>query len=272
MAVTRRRFLALLLVLPLAVACGRSDDRSVEVTSDGTAVPSPAAKPTATATSTPEPIALSPTPPPSRLDPEDPRGFSYPIADACLPGSDRLMPNAVREYRNGFHEGIDWYDLAGCASVGEGTPVLAMYGGVVVRADRDYEEITAQQVADLAARTAQQGFSDDDTLDSYRGRQIWIDHGNGIVTRYAHLLSIEEGIDVGVEVRRGQPIGEVGESGTPESVTDPGTENHLHAEVRVGDSFLGDSLPLIEVRALYETLFGPEAGEAASQDEGYDEG
>ena len=272
MAVTRRRFLALLLVVPLAVACGRSEDRSVQVTEDGTPVPSPAANATATATSTPEPIALSPTPPPSRLDPEDLRGFTYPIAGACLPDSDRLMPNASREYRNGFHEGIDWYDLAGCARVGEGTPVLAMYGGVVVRADLDYQEITAQQVVDLAARTARQGFSDKDALDIYRGRQIWIDHGNGIVTRYAHLLSIAEGIDVGVEVRRGRPIGAVGESGTPESVTNPGTENHLHAGVRVGDSFLGDGLPPLEVRALYETLFGPEAGEAASQDGASDEG
>jgi hypothetical protein len=47
----------------------------------------------------------------------------------------------------------------------------------------------------------------------------------------------------------------VGESGTPEAVTNPGVEIHLHWEVRVGDSFLGADLPSNEVRALYEGLF-----------------
>ena len=53
-------------------------------------------------------------------------------------------------------------------------------------------------------------------------------------------------------------IGAVGESGTPESVIAPGTEMHLHAEVRVEDSFLGAGLDIVEVRALYARLFGSE--------------
>ena len=77
------------------------------------------------------------------------------------------------------------------------------------------------------------------------------------MTRYAHLLTITDGIGVDVEVSRGQEIGTIGESGTPESVIAPGTEMHLHYEVRVGDSFLGAGLPAAEVRALYERLFGP---------------
>ena len=46
-----------------------------------------------------------------------------------------------------------------------------------------------------------------------------------------------------------------GESGTPESVTDPGTEAHLHFEIRVGDSYLGKGLPPDEVRQLYLQAF-----------------
>ena len=255
---------ALLLSL-LVIACGRSDDRAVEVSADGTPVgtltPSPTAAgatSSATATATPAPLPIDPTAPPSRLDPEDLRGFAQPIEGACFPTSDRLIPNAPREYRNGIHEGVDYYDLAVCVPVGEGTPVVAMYGGVVIRADLAYVDITAQQVNELAAKTAQQGFSDGATLDIYRGRQIWIDHGNGVVTRYAHLLEIAGGIDIGVEVQRGQVIGAVGESGTPESISAPGTENHVHVEVRVGDGFLGAELGVLEVRALYERLFGPE--------------
>jgi len=40
-------------------------------------------------------------------------------------------------------------------------------------------------------------------------------------------------------------------------VTDPGTEIHLHFEIRVGDSFLGAGLDKDLVRQLYEQAFSP---------------
>jgi murein DD-endopeptidase MepM/ murein hydrolase activator NlpD len=242
----------------LAAACGDDADAGLDVTpSTATASPTATSTPELTATATPE--ALVP-------DPEDPRGFAYPVAGACLPDSDRLMPNAPREYRNGIHEGVDFYPGLACADVALGTPAMAMFDGVVIRADLAYQDITPDQVNELAARTAAQGFTDDETLDIYRGRQVWIDHGNGVVTRYCHLSGIADGIELGAAVKQGDVVGYVGESGTPESVTAPGTELHLHAEVRIGDSFLGAGLPPAEVRALYERLFAPadddEAGAA----------
>lgn len=56
------------------------------------------------------------------------------------------------------------------------------------------------------------------------GRTVEIDHGDGVVTRYAHLSSVEVGI--GEVVRRGQIVGQVGSSG---NATGP----HLHFEVIV---------------------------------------
>ena len=100
------------------------------------------------------------------------------------------------------------------------------------------------------------GQTDEQALDRYRGRQVWIDHGNGVVTRYAHLSRIADGINVGVSVSQGQLIAYVGNSGTPESVTDPNAEMHLHFELRVGDIYLGKGLPPAEVRSLYEKAFG----------------
>ena len=134
-------------------------------------------------------------------------------------------------------------------------PVLAMYDGVVVRADLDYAELTPARLAELERRIAECECSEPDVLDAFRGRQLWIDHGSGVVTRYAHLGSIADGVFVGAEVRTGEVIAAVGESGTPESIGDPGTEHHLHAEVRVGESFLGAGLEPAEVRVLYERLF-----------------
>ena len=275
MRTTRRRFLlATASAAPalLLAACLRSDDDSeVRVIANGTVVPptprpatppsAPSATPTPTPTPppTPEPLPFTPTPPPSTLDPDDLRGFLYPVEDGCLPGYDGLMPNAPRAYRNGVHEGVDWYPGSACAVVERGTPVYAMYDGVVLRADHRYADITPEQVVELAAKTQAQGYSDPETLDIYRGRQVWVDHGRGIVTRYAHLEGVAPGIFQGRAVERGDLLGFIGESGTPESVTAPGTEVHLHAEVRVGESFLGADLPPAEVRALYERLFGPAA-------------
>ena len=209
------------------------------IPADG-AVPSPTVGPTA--------------PPP------DPRltGFAFPIAGACLPSIDNLMPNAPREYRSGIHEGVDFYTGYNCVDVPAGAPVTAVKAGTVVLADTDFVEMTLDELNEILARTQAQGYTDAEALDRFRGRQVWVDHGDGIVTRYCHLSGIAEGLRKGDVVGRGELMGYVGDSGTPEAVTDPGVEIHLHWEVRVDDSFLGAGLPAAEVRALYEALFsGP---------------
>jgi murein DD-endopeptidase MepM/ murein hydrolase activator NlpD len=56
------------------------------------------------------------------------------------------------------------------------------------------------------------------------GQMLEIDHGNGLVTRYAHCLGID--VELGALVRRGQPVARVGSSGRS-------TGPHLHFEVLV---------------------------------------
>jgi murein DD-endopeptidase MepM/ murein hydrolase activator NlpD len=71
---------------------------------------------------------------------------------------------------------------------------------------------------------------------------VWIDHGYGVVTRYAHLQSVEL-LSVGSIVEQGTVIGRVGNSGTKAGP-------HLHIEIRIGDAYLGDGLsgePLLRV-------------------------
>jgi murein DD-endopeptidase MepM/ murein hydrolase activator NlpD len=196
-----------------------------------------------------------PTPTPEAPGPQDLTGFIFPIEGACLPTSDNLMPNAKREYRQGIHEGVDFYDVDNCTPIGPGTEVRAAKGGRVIRADIEYEDLTAAELEELYARIDELGTSDAQTLDRFRGRQVWIDHGKSVVTRYAHLDGIAPGIYEGVTVEPGQVVGYVGESGTPESVTNPGTEYHLHFEIRVGEAFLGEGLEPEETRALYEAAF-----------------
>jgi murein DD-endopeptidase MepM/ murein hydrolase activator NlpD len=89
-----------------------------------------------------------------------------------------------------FHEGVD---IGGP----DGTPVHAPAGGRVIRAG----------------------------LGSGYGREVQIDHGNGILTLYAHLEGFN--VVVGQTVVKGEVIGYVGHSGS--RVTGP----NLHYEVHV---------------------------------------
>ena len=161
------------------------------------------------------------------------------------------MPNAPRPYRNGTHQGVDFYGSDGCTQVTNSTAVVAAKAGTVVRADLDYRDLTAAELQKYEAAP-----TTDEALDAFRGRQVWIDHG-GVITRYAHLGGIAAGISKGTTVSQGQLVGYVGESGTPESVTNPGTEYHLHFEVWVNGSYVGAGLAATEVRALYQGLFAP---------------
>lgn len=187
---------------------------------------------------------------PSTVEVPELEGFIFPIADACLPQGDQLMPNAQREYRQGVHEGLDFYEVDNCTPVTLGTPVIAAKEGTIVRIDHDYIDLTAEMLAEVEA-----DLTSDESLDSFRGQQVWIDHGAGVVTRYCHLSDVNADLQEGDRVRAGQVVGLVGESGTPESVRAPGTQYHLHFEVRVGDSFLGARLDPAEVRDLYNKLF-----------------
>lgn len=68
------------------------------------------------------------------------------------------------------------------------------------------------------------------------GRCIEIDHGAGVVTRYAHLSGID--VQVGQEVSRGHRIGRMGSSGRS-------TATHLHYEVRINGRAVNPR-PLLE--------------------------
>lgn len=90
--------------------------------------------------------------------------------------------------QSAMHEGVDYV-------VPEGTPIYASAGGVVSYADNH---------------------------PSY-GNMVEIEHGNDIITRYAHASKVL--VKVGQVVRRGEKIAEVGSTGRS-------TGNHLHFEIR----------------------------------------
>jgi murein DD-endopeptidase MepM/ murein hydrolase activator NlpD len=202
-------------------------------------------------TSTPRPPQPTATPDIAQIF----HNFIYPLAGGCLPQSDALMPNAPRDYRSGTHEGVDFYDYDNCTDIVAGGEVIAAKDGVVVRADLDYHDLTQEELAAANERIAAGEPEAFEVVDLFRGRQVWIEHGDGVTTRYAHLGGIAPGLREGARVAAGQTVAFIGDSGTPESLSDPGAEIHLHWELRVGDTYLGADLPPDEVRALYAALF-----------------
>ncbi|HEY5638748.1 MAG TPA: LysM peptidoglycan-binding domain-containing M23 family metallopeptidase [Dehalococcoidia bacterium] len=204
----------------------------------------------------PRPASAAPTLDPAiEIDNPAGTGWLVPVEGACLPTDDNQMPNAPRDYRFGVHEGVDFFTGFSCVDVELGTPAFASKAGRVVRADHIYKPLTRSELDDLLAKVEEQGYTDTATLDRFRGRQVWIDHGDGFVTRYSHLEDVPEELLVGANVERGDLVGFIGDSGTPEAVTNPGFENHLHFELRIGSSFLGEGEPPEVVRALYTDAF-----------------
>jgi len=211
-----------------------------------------------------EPVA-DPDPAAGVIDPivePDLTGFIIPIDAACLSEFEGHQPSSPREYRNGIHEGLDFYSWASCRRIDRSTAALAAKAGTVIRIDHLYLEITAAQFEEatdpansLAEESRQELY-----LNQLRGRQVWIDHGAGVVTRYAHLSAVAAGLDVGDVVRAGEVVAFIGESGQIEVITAPGTDLHLHFEIRVGDEFLGEGLAPQEARSLYLEAFGLSGG------------
>jgi murein DD-endopeptidase MepM/ murein hydrolase activator NlpD len=170
------------------------------------------------------------------------RGLLLPVEGVEITTAPELLPNSPREYRAGWHEGIDF-------AADRGTPVRAAASGTVVRVDRVFVDWDpAQLTAALEAATAL-GYTPDETLDRIRGRQVWIDHGRHVVTRYAHLESVAD-LFVGQSVTRGQVVGAVGSSGFEEGGP------HLHFEIRVGDDYLGEWLEGEELMRVLTRSFG----------------
>lgn len=93
--------------------------------------------------------------------------------------------------KKAFHEGVDFV-----AEIG--TPIKAAAGGVVIYSDRHPEY----------------------------GNMVEIDHGDDLVSRYAHASKLVVGL--GEVVLQGQKIGEVGTTGRS-------TGPHLHFEIRHKD-------------------------------------
>ncbi|EEG77828.1 LysM peptidoglycan-binding domain-containing M23 family metallopeptidase [Dethiobacter alkaliphilus] len=174
--------------------------------------------------------------------------MKMPIKGAAVTSVNGQLPNAPRSYRNGVHEGLDFYNTAGKS-------VRAVADGKIIRADHDFKEMTPKEYDKAIERAMAASITPEEILDKLRGMQVWIEHKDGVVTRYCHLDSISSDVKVGQSVSQGQTIGKVGNTGTKNSVVGENLSAsgapHLHFEIWYQGAFLGQGRPLSEVRKIY---------------------
>jgi len=179
-----------------------------------------------------------------------------PFPGVVLPWRPRSYPGARRLYRYGIHHGLDLYGLD-VAGLGLGSPVHSIADGIVARADIDYLEMTPSQYEAAIARTAYEHRTPPYIEDLLRGRQVYVDHGNGVESRYAHLGAVARSVRVTSPISRGVTIGFVGVSGTSSGAYGTTGGAHLHFEIWINGRYLGEGLSLEETMRLWRWVFDP---------------
>ncbi len=184
------------------------------------------------------------------------RGLQFPIEEGELPPWPRVYPGATRIYRLGVHHGLDIYSYNAPRGFKKGWPVVAMADGEVQRATLVYLDMTEEEYDQIVAQAEIDGYTSDESLTRLSGKQVIIDHGNGLRTVYSHLDEIAPGVVTGATVRAGQIIGTVGVTGTEGEVRTGSVGPHLHFEILIDDIYLGRWLTIRETMWWYEQIFG----------------
>lgn len=170
------------------------------------------------------------------------KNFAIPIKNGLLPDKASAYPNAPRGYRGGRHAGVDFYHYFDDTTyeripVTKNTPVIASADGVVVRADWNFKSLSPEKW--LKQSKYYQHHPRTFVKNSFGGIQVWIDHGHGLLTAYNHLSQIDPAIQVGVKVKKGQKIGNAGNSGLYGGAVGNNWGIHLHYEIWIDGNYLG---------------------------------
>ncbi|MGK5522754.1 M23 family metallopeptidase [Micromonospora sp. URMC 107] len=180
-------------------------DRADRSTRETTAPATPSASPTPSPTKA-RPSA-KPSPKTTSAEPR-PKKTSKPKPSWVIPMKGAAITSCYGPRWGTQHAGIDF-------ALPAGTPVRAAFGGTVTKAG--------------------------DVGDGY-GISVFVDHGNGYLTHYAHLSTTRVG--VGEKVGAGQTIGLEGSTGDS-------TGPHLHFEVHQGQMWNQiDPAPFLRARGI----------------------
>ncbi|TGK17382.1 M23 family peptidase [Leptospira fluminis] len=184
-------------------------------------------------------------------------GYLYPVIGGVLPQKDFQLPGAPRDYRNGVHKGLDIYykkEKDGTVrNLKFSDPLVAPADGTIVRADVEYSPMTLPEYQYHSSQAQKNGVTYVEK--DFGGRQIWIDHGNGVMTSFNHLSSIKAGLKEGSRVKAGETIGTAGNSGLIGEAKGTDENTHLHFEIWVDGEYLGAGISGTQMRKLLQFFF-----------------
>ncbi len=176
-----------------------------------------------------------------------------PIPNATVPTDPQALPGALREYRGGVHEGVDFR----CAP---GTPVRAALAGWVLSVE-DRQDLPLEIRRELLEQCSALGRTPQLVLDILHGRRLVLYHGmfdgNLLTTSYSHAAEIRTDLVPGAWVEPGEIIAWTGASGTSHAYkADHWSE--LHFELRINGLPVGLGLSSNEAGALYRSALTDE--------------
>ena len=181
-------------------------------------------------------------------------GFFLPVLGAQVPSDPHLLPGAVRGYRRGQHEGVDF-------SCPPGTPVRAAAAGYVLSIE-DEPNLPERRREELLRYCRLRGETPGEVLDVLHGKRVVLCHGtlggDLTTTSYSHLEQVEPSLRPGSDVDVGQVLGWAGNSGTSHAY-DGGAWAELHFELRRNGQPVGIGLPAQKIVALYRDYLRREA-------------
>ncbi len=182
-----------------------------------------------------------------------------PAEEYGVPDYINLLPNAKRDYRSGYHMGVDF-------SSPMNYPIRAAFDGVVVRSNAFQQDVDIDTYNYFLNLSSQVGKTPDDIYNFILlGKSVVIDHGYNItnkyraITVYSHLSEISEGLVPGIVVKKGDIIGLSGNTGTSSGALQNDKGAHLHWELffddRTGRYFVGQNIPSDLLKINIEQLF-----------------
>ena len=198
----------------------------------------------------PDIVASEPASTPPELLPVLPI-MTEPIVNARVPNDPSRLPGAVRDYRGGVHEGVDFH----CRP---GEPVHAAADGWVISIE-DEPNLPEPRRDELHTVCRRLGETPPEVLRVLHGRRITLRHettaGHLMTTSYSHLTSIEPDLKPGTRVHKGEVIGTSGASGTSHAYRRDGW-GEVHFELRVDGQPLGLGRAAADAGERYRERFG----------------
>lgn len=186
-----------------------------------------------------------------------PDSLSSPIEGATFSVSRQHLPGAPREFGGKLSKGFDFFNGYSGRPLATDEAVVSVASGEIVRIDHFYEDPDDDSLLYWADLTAQPGFARDHALDQLHGRQVWVLHEGGHVSRYSHLSMVNPNLEPGSRVEQGQPIGLIGNSGIPPIEDQPEPDSRLNFQLWSpnGQNYLGQDLEAFQIQQALKSVF-----------------